>query len=60
MGEFPAIGSNADLADYVKVPVKTIEKWRHEGTGPKGFRVGRHVRYRREDVEKWLADRAAA
>ena len=25
--------------------------------GPPGFRVGRHVRYRRADVEQWISDR---
>jgi excisionase family DNA binding protein len=35
-----------ELADYLEVPVKTIYTWRHRNTGPKGFRVGKHVRFR--------------
>jgi len=45
-----------ELADYLEVPVKTIYTWRHRDTGPRGFRVGKHVRFRWRDVEAWLAD----
>ncbi len=44
-----------DLAAYLRVPVNTVYKWRSAGDGPPGFRVGRHVRYRQEDVVAWLA-----
>lgn len=36
----------ADLAAYLGVPVKTIYTWRAKGRGPKGFRVGKHLRWR--------------
>jgi excisionase family DNA binding protein len=47
-----------DLADYLKVPVATVYKWRSVGTAPRGVRVGRHVRYRLRDVERWLDKRS--
>jgi excisionase family DNA binding protein len=43
-----------ELADYLKVPVKTIYNWRSEGKGPRGLRIGRHVRFRASDIEAWL------
>ncbi len=43
-----------EVADYLGVPEKTIYMWRTRGVGPRGLRVGRHVRFRREDVESWL------
>lgn len=43
-----------EVAEYLGVPPTTIYQWRHKGEGPPGFRVGRHVRYRPADVEKWL------
>jgi len=43
-----------DLAGYLDVPVKTVDAWRHRGLGPAGFRVGRHLRYRRGDVEELI------
>lgn len=46
------------LAELLQVPVSTIYRWRHVGEGPRGIRVsGRHVRYRRADVEAFLRQR---
>jgi excisionase family DNA binding protein len=44
-----------DVAAYLDVPAQTIYQWRTTGYGPKGVRVGRHVRYRPEDVRAWVA-----
>ncbi len=49
-----------ELADFLDIPVKTIYAWRYHGEGPRGFRVGRHVRFRWADVQAWLTDRIAA
>ncbi len=46
-----------DLTDYVGVPVATIYAWRYRRQGPPGFRVGRHLRFRWSDVERWIEDR---
>ena len=46
-----------DLADYLDVPVATVYAWRHRRQGPPGFRVGRHLRFRWSDVERWIEDR---
>ena len=43
-----------ELADYLGAPLATLYQWRTKGPGPKGCRVGRHIRYRPEDVERWL------
>lgn len=39
-------------------PVQTIYRWRVEGKGPRGIKVGRHLRFRRSDVEEWLESQA--
>jgi excisionase family DNA binding protein len=49
-----------ELADFLDVPVKTVYAWRYHREGPRGFKVGRHVRFRWHDVEAWLADRIEA
>jgi excisionase family DNA binding protein len=59
-GERRALASPEDVAEYLGVPVKTVYRWRYHHTGPKGIRVGRHVRYRWADVEKWLDEQQAA
>ncbi len=48
-----------DLAEYLGVPVATLYAWRYRRQGPPGFRVGRHVRFRRSDVDDWIEDRIA-
>lgn len=47
----------SDLSAMLGVPVDTLYGWRHRGEGPQGYRIGRHVRYRRVAVEAWLASR---
>ncbi|MEU8654075.1 helix-turn-helix domain-containing protein [Streptomyces sp. NPDC048737] len=44
-----------DLADLLGVPVETVYQWRRKQTGPRGFRVGRHLRFDPEDVRVWVA-----
>lgn len=46
--------SPPELADYFRVPLASVYRWRVTGTGPRGIRIGKHVRYRRADVEAWL------
>lgn len=43
-----------DLAEYLGVPVQTLYQWRRKGTGPKGRRVGRHLRYDPGAVRRWF------
>jgi excisionase family DNA binding protein len=50
--------STERLAERLDVPLGTIYRWNHYGIGPRGIRVGRHVRYRPEDVESWLDSQA--
>lgn len=49
----------AEVADYLQVPVKTLYRWRYAGEGPVAYRVGRHLRFRWSDVERWLASRGS-
>ncbi len=43
-----------DVADYLRVPVQTLYSWRVQGRGPRARRMGKHLRYRAEDVIAWL------
>lgn len=42
------------LALELGVPVRTVYTWRTKGKGPRGATFGKHVRFRRVDVEKWI------
>ncbi|MFD3453823.1 helix-turn-helix domain-containing protein [Streptomyces sp. NPDC058691] len=44
-----------DLADLLGLPLETVYQWRRKRIGPRGFRVGRHLRYDPEDVRRWVA-----
>ena len=48
-----------EVAAFLAVPVLTLQTWRAGRKGPRVYRVGRHVRYRREDVDAWLEEQAA-
>ena len=47
-----------EVADVVRVPVATLRYWRHLGTGPRSFRIGRSVRYWHNDVAHWLEEQS--
>ena len=47
------------VSDYLDVPVATLYQWRSHGTGPPAIRVGRHLRYRAEALERWLDQQSA-
>lgn len=46
--------STFEAADYLNVPRQTLAVWRHHRTGPVYVRVGRHVMYRRNDLDAWI------
>jgi len=47
-----------EVATLIRVPEATLRYWRHLGTGPRGFRIGRSVRYWRNDVVHWLDEQS--
>jgi len=36
---------------------RTLEQWRYQGKGPPYLKVGRQVRYLREELDAWLQGR---
>jgi excisionase family DNA binding protein len=46
-----------EAADLLKLSVRTIERLRVSGGGPKFLKIRNSVRYRPADVEAWLASR---
>ncbi len=47
-----------DVAAYLGIPEATMHQWRHKGVGPRGYRVGRHVKYRLSEIDAWLEQQA--
>lgn len=44
-----------DVSAFLGVPVSTLYQWRVQSRGPACRRMGRHLRYRPEDVREWVA-----
>ncbi len=51
------LASPEELSAYLGVPLGTLYSWNHRGIGPKATKVGRHLRYRWQEVEAWLDSR---
>jgi predicted DNA-binding transcriptional regulator AlpA len=43
-----------ELAAELDLPEDTLYHWRYVGKGPKCAKIGKHLRYRRRDVEAWI------
>jgi len=54
-----ALLSPPEVSRYLGLPLGTLANWRYQGRGPAYLRVGRHVRYRAEDVATWVEEQLA-
>jgi excisionase family DNA binding protein len=43
-----------EAAELLRTPVGTLRYWRHLKTGPRSFRLGRRVLYRRDELLAWV------
>jgi excisionase family DNA binding protein len=50
----PELLTITEAAELLRAPVATLRYWRHLGTGPTSFRLGRRVLYRRDDLHEWI------
>jgi excisionase family DNA binding protein len=46
--------SAQDVAEYLGVPIPTLYQWRVRGIAPRAVKVGRHLRFRRSDLDAWV------
>ena len=53
-GREPELLTITEAADLLRAPVATLRYWRHLGTGPRSFRLGRRVLYRSDDLRTWI------
>jgi excisionase family DNA binding protein len=50
----PELLTITEAAELLRAPVATLRYWRHLGTGPRSFRLGRRVLYRSDDLHSWI------
>jgi len=49
--------TQTEAAEALRVSLRTLERFRVEGSGPKFIKAGRRVLYRLSDLEAWAAER---
>lgn len=49
-----------EAARYVRLAKPTLERFRLTGEGPRFAKLGGAVRYRRTDLDEWIASRLVA
>lgn len=43
-----------EVADFYSIPVQTLYEWRKKKYGPPARKVGKHLRYKADEVETWF------
>jgi predicted DNA-binding transcriptional regulator AlpA len=54
---FETLLNEHDVARITVLSVASVRRWRLLRKGPKYIKIGAAVRYRREDLDAWLASR---
>nr|WP_113719343.1 helix-turn-helix domain-containing protein [Arthrobacter dokdonellae] len=50
--------SPKEICHELQIPEQTFYQWRSRGVGPHAYRIGRHLRITRSDLDAWLAQRS--
>ena len=53
-GEKDKLMTPRQLAQYLGSSISALSQYRAQGTGPAYYKIGRAVRYRLSEVNKWL------
>lgn len=52
----PVFLTQREVADLLRVPVRTVEDWRLTRSGPPWVKLGRHVRYEQAELLAWVKE----
>jgi excisionase family DNA binding protein len=58
MAEEERLMSERELARYLNLSLRTVQRWRAEGKGPPVLWAHNRPRYRKAEVDAWLQRRA--
>ena len=53
----PVFLTAREVADLLRLPLRTVEDWRLTHSGPPYVKVGRHIRYDRDELLAWIRER---
>ncbi|HEY0248781.1 MAG TPA: helix-turn-helix domain-containing protein [Gryllotalpicola sp.] len=48
--------TSRQVAELLRVPLRTVEDWRLTCTGPPWLKLGRHVRYEQSEILAWVGE----
>jgi predicted DNA-binding transcriptional regulator AlpA len=50
-----------EVAEFFRIPPATLYSQRYRGVNPGalGIRIGRHLRFRSQDIDQWLVERSS-
>jgi hypothetical protein len=54
LNQLPALGTPAEVAEYLRTTTAALAQDRYKGIGPKFVKRGSRVLYRWSDVSEWL------
>jgi hypothetical protein len=54
IAHIPGYTPEADMAEQLGLAVRTLRKWRQQGTGPAYTKFGKQVQYRDASRDAWL------
>lgn len=52
----PNLLKAVEAAQYLRQKPSTLAHWRHLRQGPKHFKLGKHVMYRRAELDRWIEE----
>ncbi|WP_165788073.1 helix-turn-helix domain-containing protein [Arthrobacter glacialis] len=47
--------SPTEICRELQIPLPTFYQWRSRGIGPHAYKIGRHVRVSRTDLDAWIS-----
>ncbi|MCU1556020.1 MAG: DNA-binding protein [Microbacteriaceae bacterium] len=50
----PVFLTQSEVAELLRLPVRTVEDWRLTRSGPPWVKLGRHVRYEQSELLAWV------
>jgi len=53
------IMTTAEVAAMLQVSVSTLKYWLYCDKAPKSIKIGKHRRFRRADVQRWIDEHTA-
>ncbi|MCE7483581.1 MULTISPECIES: helix-turn-helix transcriptional regulator [Microbacterium] len=60
VSDLPDLLTIDELSNYLQVPKQTIYYWQKIGSGPKPFKLGKHLRWNKRALLDWLHQREVA